>query len=95
MAQTTSETWDSRWSSTRRAMQPEVIDNFFEDYKVLAMHRRSNLQMTNKGGKYTIQNVPATTQTVVASKAGYLSQQKDVLVVAGSTVTLNFTLAPE
>ena len=50
---------------------------------------------SNKGGKYTIQNVPATTQTVMASKAGYLSQQQDVLVVAGSTVTLNFTLAPE
>ena len=50
---------------------------------------------TNKGGKYTIQNVPAQLQTVVASKSGFLSQQKDVLVVSGSTVTLNFTLAPD
>jgi len=50
---------------------------------------------TNKGGKYTIQNVPAQVQTIVASKSGYLSQQKDVVVVAGSTVTLNFTLAPQ
>lgn len=50
---------------------------------------------TNKGGKYSIQNVPAELQTVVASKSGFLSQQKDVLVFAGATVTLNFTLAPE
>tara|TARA_R110000737_G_scaffold227782_2_gene242023 strand:+ start:4062 stop:5048 length:987 start_codon:yes stop_codon:yes gene_type:complete len=48
---TTSEVWDSRWSSTRRAIQPEVIDNFFEDYKALAMHRRSGLKMTDRGGK--------------------------------------------
>jgi hypothetical protein len=50
---------------------------------------------TNKGGKYSIQNVPAELQTVVASKSGYLSQQKDILVAAGSTVTLDFTLSPE
>lgn len=49
----------------------------------------------NKGGKYTIQNVPADLQTVVASKSGFLSQQRDVLVIAGSSVTLNFTLAPQ
>ena len=51
MAQTTSEVWDSRWSSTRRTIQPEVVDNFFEDYKTLAMHRRRGLQMTSRGGK--------------------------------------------
>ena len=50
---------------------------------------------TNKGGKYSIQNVPAQLQTIVASKNGFLSQQKDVLVAAGATVTLNFTLSPE
>lgn len=49
---------------------------------------------TSKGGRYTIQNVPAELQTIVASKTGYLSQQKNVLVVAGSNVTLDFTLAP-
>ncbi|NND45968.1 MAG: choice-of-anchor B family protein [Xanthomonadales bacterium] len=51
--------------------------------------------LTNKGGKYTIQNVPDGLQTVTASKSGYLSQQQDVVVTAGSTVTLEFTLAPE
>jgi len=51
MAQTTSEVWDSRWSSTRRTVQPEVVDNFFEDYPTLAMHRRRGLQMTSRGGK--------------------------------------------
>jgi|TARA_B100001123_G_scaffold422752_1_gene532090 hypothetical protein len=51
MAQTTSEVWDSRWTSTRRSIQPEVVDNFFEDYRALAMHRRRGLQMTSQGGK--------------------------------------------
>lgn len=50
---------------------------------------------TNNGGKYTIQNVPAELQTVVASKPDFLSQEMDVLVVAGASVNLNFTLVPE
>jgi hypothetical protein len=51
--------------------------------------------LTNKGGKYTIQNVPEGLQTVTASKTGFLSQQKDVNVAAGGSMTLNFTLAPK
>jgi len=51
--------------------------------------------VTNKGGKYSIQNVPAGTQSVTASKPGYLSQQKFVDVSAGGSATLNFTLAPQ
>tara|TARA_R100000306_G_C4367989_1_gene138593 strand:+ start:323 stop:1306 length:984 start_codon:yes stop_codon:yes gene_type:complete len=51
MAQVTSETWNSHWSATRRTVKPEVIDNFFEDYPALAMHRRSGLKMSSKGGK--------------------------------------------
>ena len=52
--------------------------------------------LTNKGGKYNIQNVPEGLQTVTASKDGYLPQQRDdVNVVAGGTVTVNFTLTPE
>ena len=51
MAQTTSETWDSRWSSTRRTIAPQVIDNTFEAYKALAMHRKRGMQMVDGGGK--------------------------------------------
>jgi hypothetical protein len=51
--------------------------------------------VTNKGGKYSIQNVPAGSQSVTASRDGYLSQQQFVTVSAGGTVTLTFTLAPE
>jgi len=51
MAQTTSEEWDSHWSSTRRTVRPEVIDNFFEDYPTLEMHRRRGLVVTDQGGK--------------------------------------------
>ena len=50
---------------------------------------------TNKGGKYSIQNVPEGSQSVTASRDGYLSQQKFVTVNAGGAVTLNFTLAPK
>ena len=50
---------------------------------------------TNNGGKYAIQNVPAGLQTIVASKPGFLNQQKDVLVYAGLSVTLDFILATE
>jgi hypothetical protein len=32
-------------------MRTEVIDNFFEDYKALAMHRRSGMVMSDRGGK--------------------------------------------
>jgi len=51
--------------------------------------------LTNKGGKYTIQNVPAGLQTVIASKPGYASVQQDVDVPAGSSVTVDFTLTPQ
>jgi len=51
--------------------------------------------VTNNGGKYTVQNVPEGTQSVTASKDGYVSQQQFVNVNAGSSVTLNFTLDPE
>lgn len=50
-AQVTSETWDSHWSATQRTIRPEVIDNHFEDYPTLEMHRRSGLKMTDQGGK--------------------------------------------
>lgn len=51
--------------------------------------------LTNKGGKYTIQNVPDSWQTVTATRAGYVSQSQDINVIAGVSVTLNFTLTPE
>jgi len=50
--------------------------------------------MTNKGGKYTIQNVPGGTQIVTAEIPGYLTQMQNVFVSAGGSVTANFTLAP-
>jgi hypothetical protein len=51
MAQTTSETWDSRWSSTRRTIDPEVIDNIFEPYNVIDALRKRGMQMVDGGGK--------------------------------------------
>ena len=51
--------------------------------------------LTNKGGKYSIQNVSAGPQTVIASKPGFDTVEQDVDVPAGSTVTLDFTLTPQ
>jgi hypothetical protein len=47
---------------------------------------------TNKGGKYTIQNVPEGLQSVTAFHASGGSFEGTVTIVAGSTVTLNITL---
>jgi murein DD-endopeptidase MepM/ murein hydrolase activator NlpD len=47
---------------------------------------------TNSQGYYQITNVPAGTRTVTASKSGYNSQSKEVNVVAGQTVTVDFQL---
>jgi choice-of-anchor B domain-containing protein len=51
--------------------------------------------LTNNGGKYSVQGVPAGLQTVIASKAGYTSVEQDVDVPAGSNVTVDFTLTPQ
>jgi hypothetical protein len=49
---------------------------------------------TNKGGKYTIQNVPEGSQDVIASKTGFSDTLDTVEIIAGSTVTLNISMSP-
>jgi hypothetical protein len=50
---------------------------------------------TNKGGKYTIQDVPEGPQMVVASHPDHGETDPiPVTIIAGSTVTLNITLNP-
>lgn len=51
--------------------------------------------ITNKGGKYTIQNVPEGSRTVTASKAGFNTQQQPATVTAGQTTTVDFSLSPQ
>ena len=53
-----------------------------------------HMALTNKGGKYMIQNVPAGDRSVTASKAGFTPEVINVTVNAGSTTTVNFTLSP-
>jgi len=56
MAQTTSEVWDSRWSSTRRTIAPETVDNIFQPYNVIdAMRKRGGGSMMVDGGGKEIQ----------------------------------------
>jgi hypothetical protein len=48
MAQTLSETLDSHWSSTGRAIDKDVEDNFFEDYPTVNAHK-ANKKMRSGG----------------------------------------------
>jgi hypothetical protein len=51
---------------------------------------------TNRGGKYTISNVPDGDRNVTASLAGYLTQEEQpVTVVAGQTTTVDLRLVPQ
>ena len=50
MAQTKSDVADSYYSATRKAIQPSVVDNFFENYNLVALHRRRGMSMTDDGG---------------------------------------------
>lgn len=45
-------------------------------------------------GRYTLSEVPAGTQTVVATAAGYHSQSQSVNVAVDTTTPLDFSLAP-
>jgi len=50
---------------------------------------------TNKGGKYTIQNVPEGLQSVIASHPDYSdATPAPVTIIAGATVTLNISFDP-
>ncbi len=49
---------------------------------------------TNKGGKYTVKNVAEGSQSVTASKSGFVNAVEPVTITAGSTATLNFDLTP-
>jgi choice-of-anchor B domain-containing protein len=50
--------------------------------------------VTNRGGKYTIQNVPEGSRDVTASKSGFVDGLQNIVVIAGQTTTVNFSLAP-
>jgi hypothetical protein len=49
---------------------------------------------TNRGGKYTIRNVPEGDRTVTASKVDYDTQEQPAPVTAGQTTPVNFVLVP-
>ena len=51
---------------------------------------------TNRGGKYTLQNVPEGDRTVTANKNGYVFfESPPIPVTAGQTSTFNFSLTPQ
>lgn len=49
---------------------------------------------TNSSGSYTILNAPAGAQNVRATATGFVTDQQNVTVPAGGTVTVNFALSP-
>lgn len=59
---------------------------------VVQLEARSIGASTNTDGKYTIENVPAGVQKVVARFVGFSAVTNRVEVVAGQTVTQDFTL---
>ena len=50
--------------------------------------------LTNRGGKYNIQNVDEGMRTVTTSLVGFQPQMLQVTVIANTTVTVDFTLDP-
>lgn len=50
---------------------------------------------TNRGGKYTLRDVPEGGANVTATKAGYVTQDGLTVVTAGQTSTLDFPLVPQ
>ncbi|MCH8338926.1 MAG: carboxypeptidase-like regulatory domain-containing protein [Chloroflexi bacterium] len=51
---------------------------------------------TNKGGRYSINDVPEGSVIVVkASKLGFVDEEKTVIVIAGQSTTVNFALLPD
>ena len=51
MAQTKSEVADSHWSSVRKTVRKEVVDNFFEDYPTIAKFRKGMLNQSGSGSR--------------------------------------------
>ena len=50
---------------------------------------------TDETGHYRIVNIPEGTYTVVATAIGYTSAQKEVTIVAGQTLELNFKMSED
>lgn len=50
--------------------------------------------LANAGGQYTIANVPVGTHAVTVQLLGYRTATQEVIVAAGQTVTVDFTLDP-
>ena len=50
---------------------------------------------TDETGHYRIVNIPEGTYTVVATAIGFTSAQKEVTIVAGQTLELNFTMSED
>ncbi|MDD3568621.1 MAG: carboxypeptidase-like regulatory domain-containing protein, partial [Bacteroidales bacterium] len=50
---------------------------------------------TDETGHYRIVNIPEGTYTVVATAIGFTSAQKEVTIVAGQTLELNFAMSED
>jgi len=49
--------------------------------------------LTREDGRYSMGNVPVGTQTIRVNRIGYASQERQVQVTAGATVTADFTIS--
>jgi len=51
--------------------------------------------VTNNGGRYVLNDVPAGSYTLQISRLAYRPQSRTITVAAGATITADFALAPE
>jgi iron complex outermembrane receptor protein len=73
-----------------------VTDNFgnkLGDVLVLVSDPGGHSDSSNKGGKYSIQDVSAGTWTVTATLSGFVDGVAEVPITAGTTSTVNFILS--
>src|SRR5437868_5549825 len=52
-------------------------------------------RVTEINGRFTIENVPAGTHTVVVKRLGFAQQSRPVTVSPGQTATVNLALVPQ
>ncbi len=69
-------------------------DNGVKQVGVKVTTDSGHSSVTNRGGKYTIQNVPEGSHDVTASKSGFVDGFQNIVVIAGQTTIVNFSLAP-
>jgi len=88
---------NSGWGSNTATIMGQVVDAYSNQPvwgATVSVFGTGLSTKTDLQGQYQITNVPAGKFTVFVSKMGYHSLTQDVVLVAGSTNTIDFKLIP-